>query len=632
MSEYPYIERVTSSGDLSAFSKKELSLLAEEVRRFLIDKVSVSGGHLASNLGVVELSIAMHRVFDSPKDHFIFDVGHQSYVHKILTGRAGEFDTLRAVGGLSGFPVRTESEHDAFGTGHSSTAISAALGFSEADALNGSDAYSVAVVGDGAMTGGMVHEALNNCKRHLRTVIILNDNGMSISRNIGRFSQYLSRIRATKNYRVTKRRTKRVLASIPLVGKPVSRMISAIKRFFKRLLYTHNFFEDLGILYLGPVNGHSIAALERALSEAKTREGTVLVHVRTKKGKGYYDAEKDPTAYHGVPSHPVVDELAAVAPHGSFHKEAAEELCRLAEKDTDILAVTAAMGEGTGLSAFRTSFPERFFDVGIAEEHAMTFSAALAAAGKKPYFAVYSTFLQRAYDNLLHDVALQGLPVRILVDRAALALGDGPTHHGVFDVSLALSIPGVTVFAPATYGSLRAMLHDSLSFEGPLIIRYPNAEEDARVLESFYKNEDFDNYGLRFFGDENPSVALIGYGRSVGELLLARDALAARGVSSTVGLLECLSSPERTARLLREALPEGCPIVFLEEGVYAGGAGMQLDAALRGAGGDGAHSLRVLAIRDPFLHLHTGDDPLSVLGIDACAATEAALALLSDGK
>ena len=314
--DYPYLSKIHTPADVKELSKKELEALSDEIRRFLVEKVTASGGHLASNLGVVELTLALHRVFDSPTDHFIFDVGHQAYVHKILTGRKDAFDTLRAPGGLSGFPVRRESEHDAFGTGHSSTSLSAALGFAEADAILGSSAYTVAVVGDGAMTGGMIHEALNNCKKSLRTVIVLNDNGMSISRNIGRFSRYLSRIRVTKHYQSTKRRTKKVLSAIPLIGKPLSRLISGIKRYFKSILYTHNYFEDLGILYLGPVNGHNLSALERVLNEAKMREGTVLVHVRTKKGKGYYDAEKDPTAYHGVsPHHAVCDEASKRPKH-----------------------------------------------------------------------------------------------------------------------------------------------------------------------------------------------------------------------------------------------------------------------------------------------------------------------------
>ncbi len=627
MEEYSLLSKIKEPCDLKALSKKELSALSEEIRRFLIERVKVNGGHLASNLGVVELTVALHRVFNSPKDHFIFDVGHQAYVHKLLTGRKDAFDTLRKPGGLSGFPLRTESEHDPFGTGHSSTSLSAALGFAEADAISGSDAYTVAVVGDGAMTGGMIHEALNNSKKSLRTVIVLNDNGMSISRNIGRFSRYLSRIRVARHYQSTKKRTKRVLLAIPFIGKPISRFISRVKGWCKRLLYTHNYFEDLGILYLGPVDGHNMQALEKAFTEAKRREGAVLVHVRTKKGKGYFDAEKDPTAYHGVSA------LGGHSVAATFHSVAAEELCALAKEDTRVCAVTAAMGEGTGLSAFKDTYPERFFDVGIAEAHALTFSAGLAANGLKPYFAVYSTFLQRAYDNLLHDAALQSLPVRILVDRASIAVSDGATHHGIFDVAYAATIPGVTVWAPATFGSLRAMLRHSLSFEdGPLLIRYPNAAEDAELSREFYKSGDFESFGLKISGDDAPSIAIASYGKVTSEALLAARMLREDGVRVRVILLERLAPFKDTARELLAAL-EGAALVFVEEGVYGGGAGMHILAALSELScGCASLPVRLLAVRDGFAVLQGKGEPYDELGIGADAIVKAAFSLIDRGE
>lgn len=629
MEKYPHISRIDTPDALKAFKKEELAALTDEIRGFLLEKVQKNGGHLASNLGVVELTVALHRVFDSPTDRFIFDVGHQSYVHKILTGRADRFDTLRRPGGLSGFPSPKESEHDAFGTGHSSTSISAALGFAEADALRGDEAYTIAVVGDGAMTGGMIHEALNNCKKTLRTVIVLNDNDMSISKSIGRFSRYLSRIRTTENYRVTKRRAQRILSRIPLIGKPLYCLVRAAKKWVKRHLYTQNYFEDLGILYLGPVDGHDLAALERVFSEAKDRKGTVLVHVRTTKGKGYFVAEKDPTAYHGVAA-TAKTEVIDVVPPSSFHAVAAEKLCALAAQDESICTVTAAMGEGTGLSAFAEAYPKRFFDVGIAEAHALTFCAGLAKGGMKPYFAVYSTFLQRAYDNLLHDVALQGLPVRLLVDRAGLAVADGATHHGIFDVAYAATIPSVTVWAPATFGSLCAMLERSLHFEGPLIIRYPNADEDTSLTNSFYKKRDFDNFGLRFCGDDEPQVAIVCYGRIAVEALAAADMLRKEGTRVRVFLLECLAPYTESARALKEALPEGCPVVFVEEGIYRGGAGMQLSAALGEVceGDKGIPPMRVLAVRDSFAVLTGDKTPYEELGIGRGAIYEASHALL----
>jgi len=625
MNKYPYLSRITSPSALKALSQKEIPALCEEIRRFLIEKVTKNGGHLASNLGVVELTLAMHRVFDSPHDRFIFDVGHQCYVHKIITGRTARFDTLRQPGGLCGFPTPAESEHDAFGAGHSSTSISAALGFSEADALHGSDAYTVAVVGDGAMTGGMIHEALNNCKESLRTIIILNDNEMSISRNTGLFARYLSRIRTTRPYRVTKKRTKKFLHHIPLLGKPTYRLISGVLRWIKRHLYSYNYFEELGILYLGPVDGHNEAALERALQEAKRREGTVLVHVLTKKGKGMAEAEQDPTAFHGVSAKRNSDELAAPGQScakSSFHEEAAKHLCTLAEKDKDVCVVTAAMGVGTSMDDFALRYPERFFDVGIAEEHALTFSAGLAANGMKPYFAVYSTFLQRAYDNLLHDVALQGLPVRILVDRAGFSAGDGATHHGVFDVAFASQIPGVTVWAPATFGTLRAMLQDSLSAEGPLLIRYPNADESSFVCDTFYPDGDYENYGLRTYKTEDADAVIVTYGKLICEAMAAAELLEKEGIRTGVVLLECLSPYSSCAERLLAVLPKHASVVFAEEGA-AGGAGMFLHRALEkaDAGFDPAHAYFALAADNCFSSPKDGK-VLSHFGIDRAAMVD----------
>ena len=612
MEGYSYIERISSPADVKALSREELFPLCEELRRFLIDKVSKSGGHLASNLGVVELTVALHRVYDSPRDRIVFDVGHQSYVHKILTGRAPLFDTLRTPGGLSGFPRREESVHDPFGTGHSSTSLSAALGFAHAALLAGEDRFTVAVVGDGAFTGGMIHEALNNCDKNLRLVIVLNDNEMSISKNIGIFARYLSRIRISRRYRATKRRTRSILSHVPLVGRPLTRLVSAVKERIKRHIYRDNYFEELGFTYLGPVDGHDLHDLERALAEAKAREGVTVVHVLTQKGKGYAVAEEDPTAFHGV------DPARHGAAADSFHAEAADALSHLAQTDTAVCAVTAAMGEGTGLSRFGEAHPDRFFDVGIAEEHALTFAAGLAASGLKPYFAVYSTFLQRAYDNLLHDVALQGLPVRLLVDRAGLATGDGATHHGIFDVAFLSHVPNVTLLAPATYGSLRAMLTDSLATTGPLAIRYPKGAEDARVSELFYPAGDYENYGVRALGVPAPQAVLVGYGTAISYLLDAMRVLLSAHVRTEVILLETLAPYDACAARLFSKMPHGVPLFFVEEGIRDGGAGMLLCERLSrlcAARGE-RFDCEILAIDG---HFATPDAPTSLLsycGID----------------
>ena len=625
MENYPILRTLDTPERLKNLSATELSSLCAEIRRFLVDKVSKQGGHLASNLGVVELTVALHRAFSSPRDRIIFDVGHQSYVHKILTGRAAQFDTLRSPGGLSGFPSRRESEHDPFGTGHSSTSLSAALGFARTDALRGDDRFTVAVIGDGAFTGGMIHEALNNCEGNMRLVIVLNDNEMSISRNTGLFARYFSRIRSSEKYGVTKRRTRSVLARIPLLGKPLTRLISAIKGVIKRRVYRNNYFEELGLDYLGPIDGHDIEALERAFCKAKSHAGVSIVHVHTKKGKGHPEAEGDPTVFHGVSPEGGRREL-------SFHEIAVRTLCAMAKTDESICTVTAAMGEGTGLSRFGDAFPERYFDVGIAEEHALTFSAGLAAAGMKPYFAVYSTFLQRAYDNLLHDVALQGLPVRLLVDRAGLADGDGATHHGIFDVAFASHIPGVSIFSPATYGSLSAMLAESADAASPLLIRYPKGAEDERVKALFYPDGDYENYGVRALGTKSPRAVLLAYGNAVTAALDALLLLGKEGVRAEMLLIEALAPYDTLASRVISRLPEGVPAFFVEEGVRDGGAGVLLGDRLYAAFSreNKEFSYRVLAINGHFALSNTPLPLRTYAKIDGEAVAHAVLTALEE--
>lgn len=622
MSETVRPEDISSPEDVKSIPAKDVPAFDDALRRFLVEKVTKCGGHLASNLGVLELSVALHRVFSTPEDHIIFDVGHQSYVHKILTGRAGAFDSLRAPGGLSGFPTRRESEHDAFGTGHSSTALSAALGFAEADALAGRKNYTVAIVGDGAMTGGLFHEALNNCHRGLHLILILNDNNMSISPNIGLFARYLTRIRLSRGYNGTKRHTKAFLERIPLLGKPIEAMLSGVKGFFKRHLYGRNYFEELGFVYLGPVDGNDEAKVERSLRDAKRRGGMVILHLKTKKGKGYEPAEKNPVAYHG---------LSLCRNKTSFHTVMGEELCKMAGEDASVCAITAAMKEGTGLSAFAKAYPDRFFDVGIAEAHGATFAAGLAAAGMKPYFAVYSTFLQRAYDSVLHDIALQNLPVRLLVDRAGLAHADGATHHGIFDVSFLSAIPGMTVWAPSCYGVLRAMLRRSLACSYPLAIRYENAAESEEVVNAFYPEGDYENFGVRAYRTEGAKAALIAYGAAARRALEAAEKLKKEGNPCAVLLLEELKPYEKTTEKLLSLLPPEGPVVFLEEGMENGGAGMLLGHAMeeKCPAFLGAHLYRVLAIRDHFAIPEKPDDLAAYCGIAAEDAVRAVKQLLA---
>ncbi len=564
---YELLDKINSPKDLKALSKSELEPLCGEIREFLIEKVGKSGGHLASNLGVTELSVAIHRVFDSPSDHIIFDVGHQAYVHKLITGRRDYFDKLRVPGGLSGFTLMRESEHDAFGAGHSSTSISASLGYAEADKLRGSDAYTVCVIGDGAYTGGMVHEAINNCHPDLRLIIILNENGMSISSNKGAFASYLSSVRASRGYRGMKRGTTSFLMHIPLFGRVFKWCISTVKKLLKRIFFTSNYFEDLGFYYIGPINGNDYERVEHALLEAKDTGKCVFVHLKTTKGKGFTDAEESPEAFHSV--------IASHNRGDTFHSVFAEELINLAQHDESVAAVTAAMGVGTGLSAFEASFPKRYFDVGIAEEHALTFSAGLAAAGLKPYTAIYSTFLQRGYDNLVHDIALQGLPVRLFIDRAGISVSDGATHHGIFDVAFLSEIPGFEIYAPATYLSLRRVIDESLTATVPIAVRYSNSGECDLVTSHEWRYTSEDGWSrCDFDPEEPPRNIFVTYGMQVSRVIMAKSILEKKGIECGIVLLECLKPYSGTVNFLKKQIRPGTHIVYAEEGIRNGGAGM----------------------------------------------------------
>lgn len=591
MMEYKILSNINSPADLKKVPAEQIPLLCDEIRHFLVENVERTGGHLASNLGVTELTVALHRVFDSPDDHIIFDVGHQSYVHKILTERKDRFDTLRKPGGLSGFTLMRESEYDAFGAGHSSTSVSAALGYAEADKLANKQSYSIAVLGDGAYTGGMVHEALNNCKPDLRLIIILNENGMSISVNKGSFASYLSRVRTSKKYTNLKKSTKSFLARIPLLGRPLGSLLDAIKRGFKRLFLSSNYFEDLGLYYIGPIDGNDEKKVEEALRFAKEAGKCVVLHIKTVKGKGYEPAELSPDFFHSV--------YGKKSENKKFPQVFCEELIKRAEQDKKILAITAAMSMGTGLVSFEKAYPDRFFDVGIAEEHALTFSAGLAAGGYKPYVDIYSTFLQRGYDSIIHDICLQNLPVRIIIDRAGLAPSDGATHHGIFDVAFLSHIPNMTIFSPATYISLKEAIDFSLTHNGPVAIRYPNSNEVSSVDEVFSKTE---NFGVKInFAQENiPEHIFVTYGTIVKNVFGASSILKDRGVSSGIILLDCLKPYENIANAVKEYLSGAKRIIFVEEGIKYGGAGMLLKSELSDMGVDLEGRYFISAIDDNF--------------------------------
>ncbi len=593
----PYLPHIHTPEDLKRLSIEKLPALADEIRASLIETVSKTGGHLASNLGVVELTLAIHRVFSAPNDHIIFDVGHQSYVHKMLTGRYDQMATLRQAGGIGGFPKRCESEYDCFGTGHSSTSLSAALGFAISDKLCGSKAYTVAVIGDGAYTGGMIHEALNNCRKDLNLIIIMNENEMSISKNIGRFATHLSKLRTKSGYFKTKRATGKILRHIPLVGRPMFRLLLGAKKALKNALYGSNYFESMGLTYLGPIDGNDYREVEHLLKEAKKLNESVVVHLKTTKGKGFAPAEQAPDRYHGMKPND-----AQKKGNESFSSTMGTWLTKKAEEDQRVCAVTAAMADGTGLNEFSARCPDRFYDVGIAEGHALTFSAGLAANGMKPFVAVYSTFLQRAYDSIVHDIALQKLPVVLCVDRAGLNASDGATHHGLFDVSFLSHIPKMKIYTPATLGALRAALEAAYASEGPSAIRYPNGTESEDVCSAFYENGQYGTPGVRYYAEsEKPSVVIVTHGRMVSEALNALHSLSDEHISVRILLLEYIKPYDEIAALVQNYLSDKTKVLFLEEEIRSGGMGMNLSDALMRRGVLLAEDFSILAVDDDFV-------------------------------
>ncbi len=507
------LDNVNDLEDFKSLPVKDLPKLASEIREFLVDNVSKTGGHLAPNLGVVELTMALHYVFNSPNDKIIFDVGHQSYVHKILTGRKDKFNTLRQLDGLSGFPKRRESIHDIFNTGHSSTSISSAIGIATANKLSGKSDYVVAVIGDGSLTGGLAFEGLNNAKiNDTNLIVILNDNQMSISHSVGNLENYLTSLRSNEFYRSSKKNLKTILLLIPIIGKPIYKFLIKVKNTIKHWILPKSIlFEQFGFTYLGPIDGHNLKSLIKILQRAKTAKKPALVHVMTQKGKGYKPAEQNPDIFHGVGKFDKTTGEIIAKPSSSYSQCFGDELYRLAEKNDKIVAITAAMASGTGLKNFSKRFPNRFFDVGIAEEHAVTFAAGLASSGYIPVFAVYSTFLQRAYDQIIHDVALQNLHVIFAIDRAGIVGEDGETHHGIFDLSYLSHIPNLVIMAPKDGNELKQMLDFAVNYNGPIAIRYSKGG---------FKNELVCTTPLKFgtaeIIKEGKDLTIVAIGKTVG--------------------------------------------------------------------------------------------------------------------
>lgn len=595
------LEKIESPADLKQISAEQLQELTTELREELLRVVSQNGGHLAANLGVVELTVAMHRVFDCPRDSFVFDVGHQSYVHKLLTGRREQFSTLRQYGGLSGFPRMDESEYDAFGCGHSSTSISAAIGIATANRLAGKDCYTVAVIGDGAFTGGMAYEALNNCAGNDKLIIILNDNTMSIARNVGAMDNYLNRFRNTAKYFRMKNRVKQAFLKLPLVGKGLVTLTGRFKEWLKHLLVRENFFEHLGLSYYGPLDGNDESLLETVLREAKKDGHCSVVHICTQKGKGYRFAEERPDLFHGIGKFDIETGAPVSSGGTNFSEEFGKALCGLAEQDASVCAISAAMPDGTGLSAFSERFPDRFFDVGIAEEHAVTFACGLASKGIKPVFAVYSTFAQRAYDQLLHDAALQNLPIVLALDRAGIVGADGSTHHGIFDVAFLNQIPAFTVYSPETYEELRACLQAALALPSPAAVRYPRGKEAVTAREPVLKTDDVE---ITEFGGK-PTVTLFTYGKMGETACRAAKLLAEKGIGTRV--VRLIRIKPLNAAALAAYTADTSTAYMLEEGIREGGVGELLFARFAELGA--ARRFRIRAI-EAHVPMHGSNEEL----------------------
>lgn len=565
------IDKINSAADLKKLSIKELEALAGELRSFLLETLSQTGGHLASNLGAVELTLALHYCFESPKDRFIWDVGHQAYTHKIITGRRDRFHTQRQFGGLSGFPKRCESPHDAFGAGHSSTSISAGLGMAIASRIKGEDNRVIAVIGDGSLTGGMAFEALNQAG-HLRQnlIVVLNDNEMSISENVGAFSTFISRKMTSSYYRELRKEMAGLLASIPAFGRHILQFARRAEHSLKGFLTPAALFEALGFEYLGPLPGHDLEQMIEIFRNLKNVEGPVLVHVMTKKGRGYPPAENEPNKFHGVGKFDLITgkAVASVAAAPSFTAVFGETLVRLAEEDRQIVAITAAMPDGTGLVPFSKAFPDRFFDVGIAEQHALTFAAGLAVEGFKPVAAIYSTFAQRGYDQLFHDICLQKLPVTLAMDRAGLVGDDGPTHHGVFDLSFTRHLPQMTVMAPKDENELRRMLKTAVSSGVPISLRYPRGAGFGVALDSEVQELQIGS-GERLSAGKD--VAIIAIGSTVYPALAAAALLEKQGIAATVVNARFVKPLDRG--LILSVAKECGIIVTVEENALQGGFG-----------------------------------------------------------
>ena len=601
------LQDVHSPDDIKKLNKTELTDLCHQLRHTMVETVSRTGGHLASNLGAVELTVALHRVFNTPHDAIVWDVGHQCYAHKLLTDRYERFSTLRQQGGISGFPKPTESEHDAFVTGHSSTSISAANGIAKAKALTGDDGYTVAVIGDGALTGGLAYEGLSNAGRSEdKLLVVLNDNKMSISKNVGFVARYLAGLRSRVRYVRWKQRISNLVAAIPVIGKPINRFFKERKKRFRRsLLAQTSFFEDMGFHYLGPVDGHNLNDLHQALLAAKSIDRPVVLHVETIKGKGSPFAEKNPDTFHGVS--PFDKDSGRVNPSGeSFSSRFGQALCRLAAEDDRIVAVTAAMKKGTCLDAFAEAYPTRFFDTGIAEEHAVTFSSGMATGGLLPVFAVYSSFLQRSYDQLINDTSIMNNHIVLAIDRAGVVPDDGETHQGIYDVAMLRTIPHVTAYAPSNFAELELHLRQALyDTDGIAAVRYPKGAQPATLAdyEPTYKP-------YHHLDGKGRELLLVTYGRPFGDVLAVCRHRQRNGQRTSALKLNRILPIDRD---VIDLIQEYACVLVIEEGGRRGGIGEYLGSLLMQAGYTGHYAIRAI---DGTIGACTTAQGLETLGLD----------------
>lgn len=560
------LEKINEPKDLKTLNIQEKEKLAEEIRQKILNIVSKNGGHLASNLGVVELTIALHTIFNTPTDKIIWDVGHQSYVHKILTGRKDQMDTLRQYKGLAGFPKTCESEYDVFNTGHSSTSISVGIGMARARDLLQENYNVISVIGDGSLTGGMAEEALNDAgTSKTKLIVILNDNEMSISKNVGGIPTFLSKLRTRKFYTKANSRVKRFTLKIPKVGEKIVDLVQRGKKTIKQIFIPNMYFEDIGFTYLGPVDGHNIEKLENILKIAKEVKGPVLVHIITKKGKGYQIAEENPDKFHGISPFNIETGEKLAPSKKDYSKVFGEKLVELAKKDEKIVAVTAAMKDGTGLKEFAKEFPNRFFDVGIAEQHAVGLVAGMAKAGLKPVLPLYSSFLQRGYDQLIHDVALQNIPVTICIDRAGLVGNDGETHHGIFDMSFASAIPNLTIMAPKDFKELEEMLEFGINFNGPVLIRYPRGGEGKNKIE---KNDKI-VLGKSELIKEGKDISIIAIGKMVDRAIEVSNILKEQDIDAEIINVRFLKPLDKEN--IKKSIEKTKKVVTMEDGILNGG-------------------------------------------------------------